>query len=296
VTPKRQPTNLAASARARLYNLSREQGKEYQLLLSDFAIERLLYRVGASAFQDRFVLKGAVLFRIWSAGTNRATWDVDLLGRGPNSVTEVISVFKELCGIDVADGIFFDPASLRGESISAADDYVGVRVLLEARLAEARIPVQVDIGFGDALIPDPTWEICPTLLDHPAPRILVYPREAVVAEKLEAMIALGITTSWMKDFYDIHILATRFAFNGQVLSRSIAATLGRRSTPIPADVPRVLTSEFFSAPERQVQWRAFLRRGRLDTNPDADELARLLQRFLVPVLYSLAKEQAFDLT
>ena len=129
-----------------------------------------------------------------------------------NTVAAVVAVFKDLCAVTAPDGIVFDPLSVKGEEIKAVDEYAGVRVLLEARLAEARIPVQVNVGFGDAVVPGPTWQAYPTLLDHQPPRILVYPREVVVAEKLEAMLTLGVTNSRMKDFYDVHVLASEFSF------------------------------------------------------------------------------------
>ena len=290
----RRLANPAASARDRLYNLAQQRGVEFQLLLSEFAIERLLYRLASSSHRDLFILKGAMLFKLWDAASHRATWDLDLLGRGTNTIAAVVAVFKDLCGVTTPDGIVFDPFSVKGEEIKAEDEYAGVRVLLVARLAEARIPVQVDVGFGDAVVPDPTWQAYPTLLDHQPPRILVYPREVVVAEKLEAMLKLGVTNSRMKDFYDVHFLASRFSFEGPRLAKAVRATLGRRGTPIPKTTPLVLTPEFLSAPERQVQWRAFLRRGRLGASPVGAALAERLQAFLEPVLGALLKGKAFD--
>lgn len=288
MSPAREPKNLAASIRARLLNLSRLRKVEFQLLLSEFAIERLLYRLGVSPQADRFVLKGAMLFKMWPGELHRATWDLDLLGRGPSAVADVLAVVRELCMIECPDGIVFDPASAAGEEIRAADEYAGVRVRLQARLDEARIPVQVDVGFGDAIVPAPAREPYPALLDHPPPHILVYPREAVVAEKLEAMVSLGVTNSRMKDFYDVQMLASRFAFDGSALAQAVRATFLRRGTPFPDGEPLALTREFLAAPERQTLWRAFLRRGRLEAPPDTGELADALRRFLGPVLASVA--------
>ena len=185
MSPARKLTNAAASVRARLLEISRRRGVEFQLVLSEFAVERLLWRLGASTYSGRFVLKGATLFRLWSDSPHRATWDLDLLGRGSSAVADVVAVIRELCEIPGDDGIAFDAASLVGEEIRSADEYVGARVRFEARLAGARIPVQVDVGFGDAIEPAPSLQTYPTLLDHEAPRILAYPRETVVAEKLE---------------------------------------------------------------------------------------------------------------
>ena len=289
----RRPKDFAASVRARLSSLARERRVELQLLLSEFAVERLLWRLGVSPHAEFYVLKGAMLFKLWSQSRGRATWDLDLLGRGADSVAAVSAVLRDLCEVQAEDGILFDPASVRGEEIRAADEYAGVRVRLEARLAEARIPVQVDVGFGDAITPAPARESYPTLLDHTPPRVLVYPREAVVAEKLEAMVSLGVTNSRMKDFYDVHVLASSFHFGGPMLARAIRATFERRGTPLPNARPLVLTREFLAAPERQTQWRAFLRRGRLDAAPDAGELADFLAGFLSPVLRASAHGEAF---
>lgn len=163
---RRKPADLAASVRARLFNLSRQRKLEFQLVLSDFAIERLLYRLGVSDHAHRFILKGAMLFKLWSDERHRATWDLDLLGRGANDVAHVIAVVRDLCAISGDDGIVFDHDSIVGEEIGGADEYAGVRVRLEAKLGEARIPMQIDVGFGDAVTPTPVRVAYPTLLDH----------------------------------------------------------------------------------------------------------------------------------
>ncbi len=288
MTPKRAPTNVAASVRARLQNLARERHVEFQLVLSEFAIERLLYRLGVSEHADRFVLKGAMLFKLWPGGFHRATWDLDLHGSGSSAVPDVVAAVRTLCAIDASDGIVFDSASAVGDVIRADQEYDGVRVRLNAHLAEARIPVQVDVGFGDAITPAPARTPYPTLLDHPAPNVLAYPCEAVVAEKLEAMVALGVTNSRMKDFYDLYVLASRFAFQGPALADAVRATFARRRTPFPDGRPLVLTEGFLTAPERTTQWRAFIRRGRLDAPLDVNDMAASLRRFLEPVLAAAA--------
>ena len=214
---KRAPVNVAASVRARLEKVARDRNVEVQLILSEFAIERLLYRLGASPYAERFVLKGATLFKLWTGQRHRATWDLDLLGRGEESVEAVVSVIRELCAMPGQDGIDFDLASITGEEIRALDEYGGVRVRLVARLGQARIPVQIDVGFGDAVTPGASWQTCPTLLGQAPPRILVYPRETVLAEKLEAMVSLGVTNGRMKDFYDMHVLASSFEFEGPLV-------------------------------------------------------------------------------
>lgn len=296
MTGGRNPKDVAASVRARLLDLSRLRGVEFQRVLSEFAIERLLYRLGISPHADRFVLKGAMLLKLWSPGSVRATWDLDLLGRGENTVDAVAAVVRDLCEIEASDGIVFDPASIVGEEIRADEEYAGVRIRLVARLAGARIPVQVDVGFGDAIVPPPRRETYPTLLDHPAPRILAYPREVVVAEKLEAIITLGTANTRMKDFYDVHQLASAFPFDGGVLVRAVRATFERRGTPLPEAPPHALSTDFLGAPEQQAQWRAFVRRSRLQAPPDGTTLARALQPFLEPVLVAALRGEDFRAT
>ena len=294
MTPDRAPKDLAASVRARLLALAETRGVEFQLLLSEFAVERLLYRLGESRHAEQFVLKGATLFRLWADVGHRATWDLDLHGRGKNDMAAVLAVIGELCSMDGQDGVLFDARTLRAEAIQAEEEYEGVRVRLEAMLAGARIPVQIDIGFGDVVVPAATIETFPVLLAHPAPRILVYPKEVVIAEKLEAMISLGETNGRMKDFFDVFVLAKRFEFEGRVLTGSIRATFERRGAPLPESVPRVLTEAFLSSPERRVLWRALIRRGRLDAPPEANELAPALQSFLWPPLEAIALGKDFS--
>ncbi len=292
---KQKPADVAASVRGRLLNLARQRGEEFQLVLSDFATERFLYRLGISQYADRFVLKGAMLFRVWAADRYRATWDLDLLGRGESSVESVVRVVHDLCAVSVSDGIAYDPATIEGAVIRAADEYVGARVEVEAGLAGARIPMQIDVGFGDAVVPAPRRERYPTLLDHPAPDILVYPREAVVAEKLEAMLTLGVTNSRMKDFYDVHQLASKFRFEGAALADAIRATFLRRNTPLPDASTQILTRGFLTAPERQTLWKAFWKRSRVDATPETlEQVADMLRSFLGPVLEALARGTSFS--
>lgn len=293
MNPTHQPTNVAASVRARLLELSRHRGVEFQLVLAEFAVERLLYRLGVSSHGEGFVLKGAMLFKLWSDIRSRATWDLDLMGRRPGSIADVVAVIQDLCAIHADDGITFVTESVAGEEIRATDEYAGVRVRLEARLADARIPVQVDVGMGDSIVPAPRRQQYPTLLDHVAPLILAYPRETVVAEKCEAMVALGVTNSRMKDFYDVHLLASTYAFDGPMLADAIRATFQRRQTSLPESVPLVLARGFLSAPDHAAQWRAFVRRGRLVATPDVDQLTEALRTFLAPVLQAVARGDEF---
>lgn len=288
MTAAERPKNLAASVRARLLNLARARNVEFQLVLSEFVIERFLYRLGKSSHADRFVLKGAMLFKLWADDSHRATWDLDLHGRSVSDPQALMKIIQDICSLQVEDGLIFDLASISAEEIQATDEYSGVRLRFHARLAEARIPVQVDVAFGDVITPAPRREPYPTLLDLAAPNVLAYPRETVVAEKLEAMVSLGVTNSRMKDFYDVHRLATAFSFEGGPLVKAVRSTFARRKAPIPTDRPLALTPEFLAARERQTHWRAFLRRGRLEGPMDTGKLAEDLWAFAEPVLAAAA--------
>jgi len=291
-----RPKNLAASLRARLLTRAKERGAELQLVLSEFAIERLLHRLGVSTQRDAFVLKGATLLRMWSRDLGRATWDLDLLGRGLSGVTEAVEAIRSITAIRVDDGIEFDVGSIEGEEIKVADEYPGVRVRLVAKLAGARIPIQIDLGYGDAVVPPPTLEVLPTLLDLPAPRVLVYPRETVVAEKLDAMVTLGLVNSRMKDFYDVDWLAASYSFDGELLQSAVRASFASRSTKIVDTTPLILVPGVLAAPERATQWRSFIKRTGVVATVDPESLAQRLRLFVVPLFEALHDERVFEAT
>lgn len=294
MTVERAPLS-AASIRARLENNARARGIEFQLVLSDWAIERFLYRLGISKHAGAFALKGAMLFRLWTAEKGRATWDLDLHGHHRDGIRATERVIREICALGVEDGIAFDVAAIRGEAIRGAQEEGGVRVRLEARLGNARIPVQIDIGFGDAITPPAVAIQYPTLLpQQQAPRVLAYPREAVIAEKVEAMISLGLTNSRMKDFFDVRTLASMYPFDGALLAAAIRATFERRGTPLPMDEPVVLSRQFLDDAGRAAQWRAFLKRGRLAAPTDAGEVADDLRAFVGPVLRAASRGDRFE--
>ena len=295
MSPDRKPTNVAASVRARLLNLSRKRGEEFQLVLSDFATERLLYRLGVSPYSDQYILKGAMLFRLWSADRYRATWDLDLLGHGAGSIEAVLAVIRDICAISADDGLAFDLESIGGEEIRVQGEYAGVRVKLECHLSDARIPMQIDVGFGDAVFPIPHRETYPTLLDLAPPQVLVYPREAVVAEKLEAVVTLGVTNSRMKDFYDLNRLATHFVFEGGSLTGAILATFGRRKTPIPSPGLQELSTGFLATPARRALWNAFWKRSRIAGTPESiEKMSAMLQNFVDPLLAAMQDGRTFS--
>ncbi|MBI4391296.1 MAG: nucleotidyl transferase AbiEii/AbiGii toxin family protein [candidate division NC10 bacterium] len=296
MTPK-QPKDVAASVRQRLLNRARERGEDFQLVLTHYAVERLLYRLSRSAHHERFVLKGAMLFSVWSGVPHRATRDLDLLGYGDSAVAALERVFREICRTTVEeDGLEFPEASLRGEEIRDEQDYQGVRLAFLARLAGARIPIRVDIGFGDTVSPPPETVTYPTLLNFPAPRLLAYSREGVVAEKFQAMVVLGIANSRMRDFFDLWYLAQWFEFVGPRLCGAIQATFSRRKTPVPPHIPLALTAEFHRDRDKQLQWGAFLRRAGLDADRKTlPQVAESLRGFLLPPADALVRSVPFDM-
>jgi hypothetical protein len=281
--------NLGASVAARLLERAKAAGDDYQTLLTSYCLERLLYRVGASDCRDRFVLKGAMLLRLWSDRPYRATRDLDLLRRGDGSFESIRDDLRAVVGTRVpSDAVSFDGDRITIEPIRPEDEYAGARATLPARCGTARLTLQIDMGLADAVWPAPQPCTYPTLLDFPAPSVLAYPREAVVAEKLEAMVVLGERNSRIKDFFDVHHLASRFEFDRATLGEAVGRTFARRRTPIPADDPPGLTSGYWENPPRPAQVRAFARRAGLPApEKPAVEFTRLLHSFLSPPLEDL---------
>ncbi len=262
------PKHIAASVRARLLRLAQERGEDFQLLLVRYANERLLYRLATSKHASKFVLKGAALFTLWTGRPHRATRDLDLLGFGESTEEHVRRVFSEVIAVDVGDdGVVFDSASLQVGPIREDQEYGGIRVLLTARITTAQVRLQVDVGFGDAITPAAEEVTFPALLDFEAPALRAYPRETVIAEKLEAMVQLGMANSRMKDFFDVLVLARTFPFEGSVLARAIRATFDRRATALPAGLPTALTPGFATDATKKIQWSAFLRKSGAGREP-----------------------------
>jgi hypothetical protein len=294
---KRKTSNLAASVRQRLLNLSRERQEAFNLVLAQYAIERFLFRLSQSPFAAQFVLKGATLFAVWSGKLHRPTRDVDLLGYGDNSNERLRELFSKLCELPVEpDGLIFDADSIRIEEIRELQEYGGKRIILSVRLDTAVIPLQIDIGFGDVVTPGAAWLTYPTLLPFPEPHVRTYPKESVVAEKFQAMVFLGISNSWMKDFYDLWVLSRQFPFHGLTLAQAIQATFIQRQTVITSAIPIALTIEFGENPNKTKQWQAFLNRNQLDLDVSLVQVLTGLQDFLLPPWQAIAEEQVFKAT
>jgi len=279
---------LAHSVKQRLLNLRAKHGETFNILLVRYGIERLLYRLTKSPHADSFVLKGAMLFAIWADRPHRPTQDVDLLGSGTPSLERLESVFREICAIEVEpDGMTFDPGSVTASAIREDSMYDGIRIGIRAMLGKARVDLQVDVGFGDSITPAPRVLAFGPLLDMPAPVLRTYPPETVVAEKLDAMLVLGLANSRMKDYFDLWTLSETMGFNGRLLVDAVTATTSRRKTIIPVDTPIGLSELFGSDATKRTQWAAFLRKmGSRDALVLQSVVARL-HAFLMPIVSSV---------
>lgn len=272
--------NPAASIRARLLNRARADDMDFNLMLTRFALERLLYRLSISTWSDQFLLKGALLFDLWFDQPQRPTRDIDLLGFGSTELAHLRAVFRDICGQSCEDGIVFDQTSVRVAEIRKDANYDGVRITLLGVLDNARCAVQVDVGYGDAVTPAPERVLFPLLLDDlPQPALRAYPVYTVVAEKYQAMVSLGIANTRMKDYFDLWILAQHAEFDRNTLSQAIAATFERRGTLLPIDAPLGLSVAFAGDPVKRQQWKAFLSKNKLMA-PDLSEVITTLQNML----------------
>jgi predicted nucleotidyltransferase component of viral defense system len=251
--------NIAASVRARLTRVTQLQSADLQFVLTRYANERFLYRLSVSPHAGNFILKGAALFTLWTGKPHRATRDLDMLGFGKPGIARLRTILMEILQTSADDdGVIFDVGSLEVDEIRAGQEYGGLRALLYARIDGAKVRLQIDVGFGDAVTPEAQLVEFPTLLDSPVPKIRAYPRETVIAEKLEAMTSLGLANSRMKDFYDIVVLSRMFPFEGELLTRAITATFNRRKTALPPMLPVALSPIFANDASKQTQWKAFL--------------------------------------
>ena len=253
--PKR---NMGASVRDRLLNIARERQQPFDLLLTRYVLERLLYRLSKTPHRDRFVLKGAMLITTWFDDPLRPTRDLDLLGFGDPDPQAMIRIFREVCAVKADDGVEFDVAALEIDRIREELEYGGLRIKTTATIGGAKIRVAVDIGFGDAVEPAAAEVELPVLLNLPSPRLRAYARETVIAEKFQALVMLGRANSRMKDLYDIWVLSRSYKFTGDNLARAIAVTFARRKTEIPSTPPDALTPAFAEDAAKIQQWNSFI--------------------------------------
>ena len=261
-------TNMPASVRARLLNKAKTDKLDFSLVLTRYGLERMLYRLSVSSSKDNFLLKGALLFDMWFDVPHRPTRDIDLLGFGLAEEPLVHEAFREICGIECDDAIVFNANSIRVAEIRKEANYSGLRVTLLGQLDGARCPVQIDIGYGDAVTPAPELADYPVMLEGlPAPRIRVYPRYTVVAEKFEAIVSLGMANTRLKDYFDLWVLLSTQVLDPEMLKTAIAATLARRQTNMPASTPIGLSPVFGDDPQKMKQWSAFIQKNQLVAPP-----------------------------
>ncbi|MDL2321395.1 nucleotidyl transferase AbiEii/AbiGii toxin family protein [Desulfosarcina sp. OttesenSCG-928-B08] len=285
--------NTAASVRARLFTHARKTKQDFSLVLTRYAIERLLYRISISQHADQFLLKGALLLGLWFDIPHRPTRDADFLGFGSAELPHIKSVFKEICMIETHDGVTFQPDTVQVDKIRKEANDAGVRVKLIGVIDSARCQIQIDIGFGDAVTPGPEDVEYPVMLsEFAAPKLRVYPRYTVVAEKLEALASLGIANSRMKDYFDLWILARHSRFDGDILRQAVQATFDQRKTVLTGEAPFGLTDVFAQDAQKQAQWQAFLRKNRLETLCLAQTLASL-RDFLLPVIAAASADTEY---
>lgn len=291
-----RPRNLPASVHDRLLSLARESHRPFNELLQYFAMERFLLRLGRSKHASRFVLKGGLMLLAWRAPLSRPTKDIDMLASLDNDVQVVEDVVRDVCLVAVEpDGMTFDPASVSGRVIVEQAAYPGVRVRLLALLGTARVTLQLDVGFGDLVVPGPTCLDYPTLLaDFPAPAIVGYSRESVIAEKFHAMVTLGRLNSRMNDFFDLWLLARQFEFEGQVLADAIATTFAHRHTDVPSE-PAVFETAFPTYPGKAEQWRSYLKRNSIEGAPSGfADVTTYIGTFLGPITTALSRKSSFE--
>lgn len=287
--------NLAASVSERLRNYAKEQGEEFQSVLVRYGAERFLYRLSQSTHNERFLLKGASLFTLWFDQPHRPTKDLDLLGFAPNEIPAIEQAIKEICSIEYADGLNFLAETVVGETIREDLAYQGVRVKLTANLGNIRIPLQIDVGIGDAVTPGPETAEFPGLLDFPHAKLRVYPKETVVAEKFEAMVRLGMANGRMKDFWDLRYMIDEFDFDGNLLQTAIRATFQRRLTSFPERLPVALSDEFAKDANVSDRWNGFIRRNRLDRFTDLVRIVERLRSFFEPLIEAESGDNQFNM-
>ena len=278
-------------------NYAKQQGENFNTLMVQYALQRFLYRLSVSEYADSFLLKGAWLFVVWNNVLHRPTKDVDLLAFGSNDQDELLTIFKSIASvaIEVPDGLFFVMDSFKAARIKEGEHYQGVRITGQAKLDTAKIPLQIDIGFGDAVTPVADEATLPCLLDMPEPRLLVYPVYTVVAEKFQAMVMLGLVNSRMKDFYDISVIAHTMKLDGDLLLRAVKATFERRNTLISTEPLYVFSDDFTQDKNKYIQWKAFLNKNNLNSETVFADVVGEVQCLLEPVYQSIAEQRPYKL-
>ncbi len=288
--------DIATSVRQKLLNLSRERQEDFDYVLRQYVMQRLLYRLGCSEHVKHFLLKGALLFWVWNHDFHRPTRDIDLLTYTNNDVEHLVRIFREIVSVNHDDGLIFDSDAIKGIEIKEDADYTGVRITGFALLAKAQIPFQIDIGYGDIVVPAAQKAQVPSFLDLPQPELKIYPVYSVIAEKFQAMVMLGLANSRMKDFYDISLIAHTMLLEGNLLAQAVKATFDHRKTAFLQESIYLFSDEFMQDSSKQLQWKAFLNKNGLTSNMGFDQVVEEVQHLLEPVYRANSNDQLFDKT
>lgn len=293
---KKDIKNLRSSVRARLQNKAKETNRPFSEILQYYGMERFLYRFSRSEYADKFILKGALMFTVWQIPERRTTLDIDFLANYDNQITTIEKVIKDVCKVPVTpDGLVFDTETVKGQKIKEEMEYEGVRVKFIGLLERSRIPMQIDVGFGDVIYPRADVIDYPIILDFPKPHLKGYPVESVVSEKFEAMVKLGLLNSRMKDFYDVWLMMRQFNFNGLHLAEALKKTFKRRKTPLPKDKPLFAEEIYDEKSDRQTLWKAFLKKGDIKHAPEKlSATAREIEEFLIKPLDAIKNDYKFN--
>lgn len=283
--------NMSVSVRAKLLSLARSSGRDFQSLVLRYTVERFLARLAASGFRDRFILKGAMLYVAWKLDNRRTTMDLDLLGIGSFDPEQLVQVFRQICAIETGDdGLVFNQDSMMALPIREVSFYDGIRVVIEVHLGVMPVRLQIDVGFGDAVVPAAQPSEFPALLAQSGPVVRAYSPETVIAEKFNAIVLLGMANSRMKDYFDIWMLSRNFTFEGELLREAILSTFVRRQTALPESGPIGLSDEFASNDSKRLQWEAFAKRQKLDDAPlRLHDVVTAIRDFLAPIADTLSK-------
>lgn len=286
--------NVVASVLGRLRKTAKESGATFQQILQQYAIERFLYRISKSKHAQSVILKGALLLKTIGIPSARPTLDIDMLRKGKADQASLIALVKDCATLEVepADGLAFLTDTIDAEDIAKDAEYKGTRILMEARMDNVRLKIQIDFGVGDVMVPGPRMIEYPAFLSSDTIKLLAYPFESAIAEKLEAMVALGSTNSRMKDFYDVWICSTHLEFNTDTLLKAISATFKNRQTPVPADEFDAISDKF--AEQHRAQWNAFVKKiGEAELTDTLGKVVADLRSFAMPLLSSLARGEKF---
>ena len=286
----------AISVKDRLKNQAVASGKTFQEALTAYGLERTVYRLSISEYKERFTLKGGIfLYALFDGEFARTTRDIDLLAQNmPNDVEDMKRVFENIFSIECDDALKFDQGTLDVKNITEFKEYHGVNVSIMAYLDKTRVPVSIDIGFGDVIYPSRVRMNFPVLLDMDVPEIYAYSIPSVIAEKFEAIVSLEDANSRYKDFYDIYILADRYDFDGMELKEAVKETFEHRGTGF--DDIFAFKDDFLASEIHQIRWKAFLKKKKAMVNVELEDVVRLIKAMLLPIVDCIVRGKEYSLT